>query len=80
MTAKGMFEELGYQLERNDYLSCGDIFYRGFHVCKHKVSQDIRFKPKDKIITAICPIGVIEIDMPTLKAINKQCEELGWLE
>lgn len=79
-SAKQMFEDQGYWLEENDYFSHGDIIYRGFGIGKHKVSQDICFKLKDKIITAICAIGVIEIDMSDLKAIIKQCEELGWLE
>lgn len=78
-TAKQRFEDQGYWFEKNDYFSHGDILYRGFSIGKHKVSQDICFKLKDKIITAICPIGVIEIDMPTLKAIIKQCEELEWI-
>lgn len=52
MTAKQMFEELGYWLEENNYYSHGDIIlYKGFHLGERKISQDIRFNSKNKIVT-----------------------------
>ena len=69
-SAKEMFKELGYECK-----SCvGDYEYYNYE-------KEITTDKDDKTII-ICQRWSDEysiIDMPTLKAIIKQCEELGWL-
>ena len=69
--AKEMFKELGY----NQDVCLGDYEY-------YNDSMRITTDKYDKTII-ICDRWSDEysiIDMPTLKAIIKQCEELGWLD
>ena len=73
MSAKEMFEELGYkQWDNNNYriyydttkgVSCG--------------SRGLEFIHKSK---KIVPYNRVQIDMKLLKAINQQVKELGWLD
>lgn len=80
MSAKEMFEELGYKL-------LDKVCYK-----THKLKY---YKDDDNVIlfydeTEYSPKGFIksgeydgmcdDITMQELKAINKQCEELGWIE
>lgn len=72
MTAKEMFEKLGY--EHEEY---GDIIkytykgnYADVYIFFHKQIHQIEFN-SDKDI-------YFNFDMKELKAINKQIEELGW--
>ena len=70
-SAKEMFKELGYKRD----VCLGDYEY-------YNDSIEITTDKRDKTII-ICDRWSDEysiIDMPTLKAIIKQCEELGWLD
>lgn len=66
MTAKELFEELGY--EENYHIEY--IMYYNKEEEKY-----IWFSRTDETIEAR-----FDIDMPLLKAINKQIEELNWNE
>jgi len=74
MTAKEMFEELKYQ---RLYLYDEDErdFVREFVVYR-KRGNEIVFNTIHKVIEMHIEEDII--DMPLLKAINKQIEELGW--
>ena len=70
-SAKEMFKELGYKQD----VCLGDFEYYNYE-------KEITTDKDDKTII-ICQRWSDEysiIDMPTLKAIIKQCEELGWLD
>ena len=66
MSAKEMFEELGYE---EDY----HIAYIKYY--NEKKDKYIWFHKDTKTIEIM-----FDISMPLLKTINKQIEELGWLE
>ena len=75
MTAKEMFEKLGYELIQDD------MNWIVYTINKGKWFQfDISFFKQDKSVhlntreTTFCH----SFDMNELKAINKQIEELGW--
>lgn len=74
MTAKEMFEELGYQRnEENEkiiYLieTKGSFYY-----------QEIIFNLVQKVIVIDGNFLEVAIESDLLKAINKQAEELGWI-
>ena len=74
MTAKEMFEELGYQRnaenEKIIYLieTKGSFYY-----------QEIIFNLVKKVIVIDGNFLEVAIESNLLKAINKQCEELGWI-
>lgn len=84
MTAKEMFSRLGYKMmnyrpniihyEKN--ITCDEIYDL----------LDIEFTLNEKIVSCFRYVGdkfnygaFNDLDMETLEAINKQCEELGWL-
>ncbi len=64
LSAKEMFEELGY------------TYYKSNNMILYEISEInyFLFSP-DKEIT----VGDYGIDVATLKAINQQCKELGWI-
>lgn len=64
MGAKEMFEELGYA-----YFKSNNMI-----LCEISEINYLIFSP-DKEIT----VGDYAIDVATLKAINQQCRELGWI-
>lgn len=64
LSAKEMFEELGYTYYKSDNMILYEISEINYFI----------FSP-DKEIT----IGDYGIDVATLKAINQQCKELGWI-
>lgn len=66
MTAKEMFEELGLEQSKSPFKDC--IEY-GEYLRSH-----IIFDKTYKFVHANCTVS-----MKLLKAINKQCEELGWM-
>lgn len=71
-SAEEMFKELGYE--------CKSSLLGNFEYYNNDI--EISTDPWDKEIL-ICKRWSNEfcfIDMPTLKAIIKQCEELGWLD
>lgn len=72
MTAKKMFEKLGYKYEKRD----NEILYSLDN------GNYIIFFKDDKIICTDGENNVqgIEMDMEELKATIKQCKELGWLD
>lgn len=74
MNAEQMFEELGYQRnaenEKIIYLieTKGSFYY-----------QEIVFNLLQKVIVIDGNFLEVAIERDLLKAINKQCEELGWV-
>ncbi len=74
MSAKDMFEELGYQRnvenEKIIYLieTKGSFYY-----------QEIIFNLLQKLIVIDGDVLEVAIENNLLKAINKQAEELGWI-
>lgn len=82
MTAKDMFEELGYIHEQDNVNP--EITYR----TKHFISDitiiyfDLQDKTFSKFTSSDSPFESAKVDDITLeefKAIQKQIEELGWL-
>lgn len=80
MTAKEMFENLGYFYDKKgDKIVVFETWYNGFSELHH--NEILRFKkdtkwhliPKDNLSLTIKS----EIDINLFKAINKQIEELG---
>ena len=76
MSAKEMFEKLGYEDITNQYSYDKD--YKAVYVNKTYIPHvHIMF---EKCGTNRVIDNEIVITMPLLKAINKQIEELGWNE
>lgn len=78
MTAKEMFEELEFkQVETH-------IFELIRYVYEDKYDKELNlvvsFTETEKVELSLGEEVGVAIDVPLLKAINKQCEELGWLE
>lgn len=76
MSAKEMFETLGYEQEKDKYT----ILYKKYF---EKVNQNgyIIFDFKSKTVSLTMDDGIasrLDIDMKLLKVINMQVEELGW--
>lgn len=77
MTAKEMFEKLGYKYIEHVEKLYGDIQYnKQFEFAE----ITIYFNNKNKEVEFSSDVVdiVINIDLEELKAINKQIEELGW--
>jgi len=64
LSAKEMFEELGY------------TYYKSNNMILYEISEInyFLFSPNKEIT-----VGDYGIDVATLKAINQQCKELGWI-
>ena len=64
LSAKEMFEELGYP------------YYKSNNMILYEISEInyFLFSPNKEIT-----VGDYGIDVATLKAINQQCKELGWI-
>lgn len=78
MTAKEMFEALGYMLdtaEENSRLYCKDILDK--NTFGYIDSEMIYF---DEEYNNIYFTNKDCLTMQELKAINQQCKELGWLD
>ena len=72
MTAKEMFEELGYEQKiKNNVI----YYFKKIHIPKSYIIYSINFINDNKEIFISK-----NIDIKELKAINKQCEELGWIK
>ncbi|MBQ0035547.1 MAG: hypothetical protein KBT35_01370 [Firmicutes bacterium] len=71
MTAKEMFEELGYE----EYCSKEGCWIRYRKEYKQYSHDDIVFDIKEKTIHKTTNFKVIEIS-----AVYQQCKELGWLK
>ena len=79
MTAKEMFEKLGYQqfIGDKEHYSIGEFIQYN----NYEHSRWIRFDFYDKTINCSMydePVEAMDITINELKAINKQVEELGW--
>lgn len=73
MTAKEMFEELEFECKKTDF---SITYYKEFRdYDDESYTLDIDFRLIEKKF-----FSDFDINMPLLKAINKQVEELGWLE
>ena len=69
MSAKEMFEELGYELETENNW--------GLQYYNEEEDNEYFFNKEHKWVEV--PKGAYDvIDLKVLKAINKQIEELGW--
>lgn len=90
MTAQEMFESMGFKKEKFDYFGLDRLVYKksivdeGDYLCTFVVL----FDKEEKITSVYCDEysedyddydAPSAIDMELLKAINKQCKELGWL-
>ena len=75
MTAKKMFEKLGYEYS----LICNGIIHEIKYEHKDEHGK-IVFKLNYKVFYADIDDYSVLIDMPTFKAIHRQLEELGWLD
>lgn len=75
MTAEEMFDELGYRCIKRDYSIC----YINDSDDENNRSVDFYFC--DCAFDATDTYGdPLAVNVKELEAINKQCEELGWLE
>jgi len=74
--ADKMFKELGYHLQNKP----DDNEILLFYVIPKGVEYIIFYK--DKTISTVCSDRdyIVEINMKLLQALNKKCQELGWLE
>ena len=87
MSAKEMFENLGYRLVEVENLITGEIYehdiqYEKFDGCFYK---RILFNNSTKLMHTSCELFNKTIDFPyytpeLLQAINRQVKELGWLD
>lgn len=73
-TADEMFEELGYEKENNSNYICEFYKYGTFNFIDDDDIIFIKFDMKDKDFWKST-----SITMQELQAINKKCEELGWI-
>lgn len=87
MTAKEMFEKLGYKcLGGSDYIAIK--YYKQEKQGKNYSTYDIdiTFYCTSKSVSVVAnrygknryELAIMDIDMKLLQAINKQVEELGW--
>lgn len=79
MTAKEMFEALGYTLEKEHY---NDNFtyknsFAGVEFC---IAFDVFREWVEPYVWTRWHTEPFDFDKETLKAVFKQCQELGWLE
>lgn len=72
-TADEMFEELGYKVKRSNLPA---MFYCEYY---NKRTEDIIQFWNDKTISKYNEDESDYITMQELQAINKKCQELGWL-
>lgn len=73
-TAKDLFEEIGYELVSQD--STIIRYEKDFDIIKFNLSDNTIEVYDDWY----CGKPFNQINMKELKAINKQCEELGWFD
>ena len=84
MKAEEMFKKLGFMQQIKEYdFGQFDITYYSMYGYQHNVC--ITFDSKDKAVyTGTSFLLFPKIDIPTyikiIKAIQKQLEELGWIE
>lgn len=73
MTAKEMFEELGYEYKDKELINIIEIIKGTFYLRIDDDKRKIVIKEYDK--NSLC-----EVSQELLQAINKQVEELHWNE
>jgi len=73
MSAKEMFKELGYEYEDKELIDIIEITKDTFYLRIDSDKRKIVVEEYDK--DTLC-----EISYDLLQAINKQIEELGWLD
>lgn len=85
MTAKEMFEKLGYRLTFSKLHPETAREYQFIYESKDESPSCIEFRKTEKEVCLYITQGTILNTIPdtrmsinTLKAINKQIEELGW--
>ena len=76
MTAKELFEELGYSYYDYKYM---DEYYQRISLEEDKW-KSIEFLKSDKILRLSDDYNFIDIDIKTLSAIYQKVKELGWLD
>lgn len=79
MSAREMFEKLGYVKEENSrrIYWCSKSFISETNVIAfHKSTKTIHSYIESDI--PFTPLYPYPLNLDELKAINKQCEELGW--
>ena len=74
MTAKEMFEKLGYEKTCHDER---EIIYSIYS--DNVFIAEIEFDLQNQTFYCAFLDEALEVGMKTLKAINHQCRELGWL-
>lgn len=77
MSAKEMFKKLGFELIRND--GCFIKYKKADNGIDKIITFSIMFRYFDSKYGDYPFTAPYEFDIDTLKAINKQCEELGWI-
>lgn len=75
MEADKMFEELGYEKNEDIRTDLGCVYHTMVKHCIYNEFPKIIFHNKFKSIS----IQKDYITMQELQAINKKCEELGWI-
>ena len=76
MSAKEMFEELGYEQDLNNKYYIGYIKILN----NYGKQRTFTFMKEMKFFTFVDQNNSVAIELNELKAINKQIEELGWLK
>ena len=73
MSAKEMFEDLGFEYKKSDF---SITYYKEFRdYDDESYTLDIDFRLIEQKL-----FSDFTIDMKLLQAINQQCKELGWIE
>lgn len=72
-----MFENLGLIYKADTYYSNGKITENKINISTWTGRQAITF---DLTTKAMYTRDYYRLDVKTLKAINQQCKELGWLD
>lgn len=92
MTAQEMFESMGFKKEKFDYFGLDRFIYKKPIVYEEEYLYTfVVLFDKEQKVTAVyhdeysenydlCYDEPPAVDMELLKAINKQCKELGWLD
>lgn len=75
MTAQEMFEKLQYIKTLHNDKEIAYVMYNDY--CK---VAEISFDLINKTFVCDCYGRAMNINIKTLKAINQQCKELGWLD
>lgn len=75
MNAREMFKELGYECKH--IKQC--IYYRKIDYSFMRVVAEIKFNLKKRIYYCNCGMAIRIPNKKEKEAIQRQCEELGWI-